>query len=67
MNIRINGQEVGVEGGTLADVLRSLSVTDGDSGVAVAINEEVVPRGEWTTRALKPGDAIEIVRPVQGG
>ena len=40
----------------------------GDPGtVAVAINEEIVPRAEWATAALKSGDAVEIVRPHSGG
>jgi sulfur carrier protein len=34
---------------------------------AVAINETVVPRSEWTAVALKEGDRIEIVSPRQGG
>jgi len=36
-------------------------------GVAVAVNDMVVPRTQWAARRLAPGDAVEIVRATQGG
>ena len=36
-------------------------------GIAVALNGEVVPRAEWSRKELRDGDAVEIVRAVQGG
>ena len=36
-------------------------------GVAVAVNGEVVPRGERATRRLQDGDRVEIIRAVGGG
>lgn len=36
-------------------------------GVAVAINETIVPRGAWDTTDLRSGDHVEIVTAVQGG
>jgi thiamine biosynthesis protein ThiS len=35
--------------------------------VAVAVNAAVVPRAEWTARALAEGDDIEVLEPVGGG
>ena len=35
--------------------------------VAVAINGEVVPRGEWPDVTIVDGDIVEIVRAVGGG
>lgn len=40
---------------------------DPASGVAVAVNNAVVPRGCWTTTRLAPGDRIEMLTAVQGG
>jgi len=37
------------------------------TGVAVAVNEEVVRRSGWPAWELRDGDRIEIVRAVQGG
>lgn len=36
-------------------------------GVAVAVNSTVVPRSQWSGRALCDGDDVELVTAVQGG
>lgn len=36
-------------------------------GIAVARNADVVPRSQWATTALTPGDDFEIVTAMQGG
>jgi sulfur carrier protein len=36
-------------------------------GVAVAVNASVVPRSQWSGRALTEGDDVELVTAVQGG
>jgi len=62
----VNGTPRDLEPATLARLLDALGV-DGGRGVAVAVNEEVVPRGEWEAFEV-PGDArVEIVTAVQGG
>jgi sulfur carrier protein len=36
-------------------------------GVAVAVDGEVVPRGEWDSTELAEGQRVEVLRAVQGG
>ena len=36
-------------------------------GVAVALDGEVVPRGEWERTALRDGQAVEVLAAIQGG
>jgi sulfur carrier protein len=36
-------------------------------GVAVAVDGEVVPRGEWATTRVREGQQVEVLRAVQGG
>jgi sulfur carrier protein len=36
-------------------------------GLAVAVNREVVPRGQWPLRILCAGDKVDIVRAIGGG
>ena len=36
-------------------------------GVAVALDGEVVPRGEWATTEVREGQQVEVLRAVQGG
>jgi sulfur carrier protein len=38
-----------------------------ETGCAVAVNDEVVPRGEWRGRQLQSGDRVEVLTAVQGG
>jgi sulfur carrier protein len=64
--IRLNGSDRDViAGATVADVVSLLTTTD--SGCAVAINDEVVPRREWSDRRIADGDRIEVLTAVQGG
>ena len=50
---------------TVADLLESEGV--GRRRVAVEVNGEIVPRGRHATRALQPGDRVEIVHALGGG
>lgn len=66
MNISVNGERQTIAPGTALDsVVRSL--TAAPSGVAAALNETVVPRGEWSATALREGDRVEVLTAVQGG
>lgn len=68
MNVRVNGEEHSFEVGTISvtDLLSHIGVEQ-LTGIAVALNAEVVPNSEWSTTAVGDGDAIEIVRATQGG
>jgi sulfur carrier protein len=53
--------------GNVVELLSQLGIDPDISGIAVAINDEVVRRTDWETRTLAPGDQVEVVRAVQGG
>ena len=36
-------------------------------GIAVALNETVIPKREWQEQIVNDGDSMMIVRAVQGG
>ena len=66
MNVVLNGRATEVrDGATIADLLALLDAPD--RGVAVAIDAEVVPRGEWDGVTLSEGVRVEVVQAVQGG
>jgi len=68
MRIKLNGTDANVDAGVhLIDVLRTLGIETETQGVAVAMNDHVVPRREWTSHTMKDGDVVEIIRAVQGG
>lgn len=55
------------EAASLLALLDELGVAADTAGVAVAVNDVVVPRPEWEQTRLATGDRVEVVRPVQGG
>ncbi|QNP62877.1 sulfur carrier protein ThiS [Streptomyces genisteinicus] len=66
MNISVNGEARQLAAGTTLDaVVAALSAAP--SGVAAAVNESVVPRGEWAATRLGEGDRVEVLTAVQGG
>jgi sulfur carrier protein len=67
MMIRVNDQPREVDAThALADLLRDLGLAD-RKGVAVAVNDEVVPRATWATRALAASDHVLVIQATQGG
>lgn len=54
------------ESGTLAEVLSVLQISRPD-GIAIAVNDNVIPKGEWDGYRLKSEDKVFIIRATQGG
>lgn len=66
MRVSVNGEARQVDPGTTVHAVVA-SVGGGHSGVAVAVNDTVVPRTEWATTRLDDGDRVEVLTAVQGG
>ncbi|MEU5614414.1 sulfur carrier protein ThiS [Streptomyces sparsogenes] len=66
MTVSLNGEPRELSGGTTLDALVA-ELTQAPSGVAAAVNEQVVPRGQWPATALGDGDRVEVLTAVQGG
>jgi sulfur carrier protein len=67
MNITINGEpHTAPECATLAGALSTLGVVI-ERGVAVAVNDRVVPREKIPAFQLKPDDKILLITATQGG
>jgi sulfur carrier protein len=66
MTVIVNGEPLQSAGPmSLADVVARL--TSAPTGVAAAVNGEVVRRTAWPQTQLADGDEIEVVTAVQGG
>ena len=66
--ISLNGRPAELPAdGTVTGVLRALGVPEEARGVAVAIDGEVVPRGEWGAHELRDGAHVEVLTAMQGG
>ena len=68
MNVVLNGEPTELDAGaTVQAALDHLELPAQNRGVAVAVDAEVVPRGQWAKTALHEGARVEILRAIQGG
>lgn len=51
---------------SLGDMLQEIRLTD-PKGIAIAINDEVIPKNIWNKRSLKHEDKVLIIKASQGG
>ena len=66
MKLLVNGDRRDVaEGATIADLVKEMETPR--SGVAVAVNGEVVPRAGWEQASLAEGDRVEVLSAIGGG
>ncbi len=63
----VNGEAMKTDAQTVLGLLASLGVDESRTGVAVALNEEVVRRSQWIETPLSDGDTVELLRATQGG
>jgi sulfur carrier protein len=52
--------------GTVADVLPLLHIEKAD-GIAIAVNDTIIPRNEWQKHILQSQDKVFVIRATQGG
>jgi sulfur carrier protein len=68
MTVVVNGEAHELPAGTtVRGLLEALEVPGGERGVAIAVDAEVVPRGEWETTELDDGARVEVLHAIQGG
>jgi sulfur carrier protein len=66
VQVKLNGEPRDLPAGsTVAQAVAAL--TAAATGVAAAVNGDVVPRGSWAATPLRDGDQVEVVTAVQGG
>ena len=65
MQLTINGEKRNInESQNLADLVRELDIQA--QNFAMALNQQVVPRSQYESTAIKENDQIEIVHAVGG-
>ncbi|RJK98560.1 sulfur carrier protein ThiS [Paracoccus aestuarii] len=65
MRIEVNGTARDIAATTLADALAELGWAE--ARVATALNGEFVPSSARPSQALRDGDRLEVLAPMQGG
>jgi thiazole synthase len=68
MRIELNGAPHELaDDASLDAAVRASGAGEGARGVAVALDGEVVPRGEWAATPLREGQVVEVLAAIQGG
>lgn len=68
MKIRLNGEETEIRLNlNVYELLVALELDPAQSGIAVAVDREVIPKTEWQETELCENSDVEIIRAVQGG
>ncbi|WUH96457.1 sulfur carrier protein ThiS [Spirillospora sp. NBC_00431] len=66
MKVIVNGEPRELpDGANVAEAVAA--VTAAGSGVAAAVNDEVVRRSAWEATTLRDADRLEVLTAVQGG
>jgi sulfur carrier protein len=65
-SIQLNGEPYSIDGDIrLLALIEKLNLRRGR--VAIELNQSVIPKAEWASISLRPGDKVEIVNFVGGG
>ena len=66
MKLLINSEQKDFSGKNISELVQSLQMTS-TNGIAMAVNEKVVPKNEWVKFRLNENDKILIIKATQGG
>ncbi|EEI92922.1 thiamine biosynthesis protein ThiS [Sphingobacterium spiritivorum ATCC 33300] len=67
MNFTLNGQTKPLLSSLTLKQLLDQEIPDKQTGIAVAINDQVIPKDQWTGHAILSNDNILIFTAAQGG
>ncbi|MCI5743098.1 sulfur carrier protein ThiS [Phocaeicola faecicola] len=65
MKVLVNNKETELNGSTVADLVRELALPE--KGVAIALQNRIVPRTQWEQQPLQEGDSLVIIKAACGG
>lgn len=67
MEISVNNKQEKLNEGISLEQLVTNHLGDKIKGVAVAVNETVIPKDQWNAFTLKANDNVLIIKATQGG
>ena len=65
MKVLVNSKEVETQAAVLSDLAKELQFPE--KGIAVGVNNAVVPRAKWAEKTLSDGDKIVMIKATCGG
>lgn len=67
ITIKLNGQAVSITESVSLETFLIQNNLSNKGGVAVALNQAVIQKKDWNTKALQNNDEIIIITATQGG
>ncbi len=67
MEITFNNNKQEIQEQASVQIIINNLIGDKQKGIAVAVNETVVPRAKWDSYVLQPNDKILVIKATQGG
>jgi len=67
MEITFNDHKHQVEEQTSVQTALNKWIGDKQKGIAVAVNETIVPKTQWESYILQPDDKVLVIKATQGG
>lgn len=67
MEITVNNQSLTLTDSSSVTQLISAVLKVPGTGLAIAVNQAVVPKSDWPDYVLRPGDQVVLIKATQGG
>jgi len=67
MEVTYNNQIKEIHSETLVSDFVLSQIGDKQNGIAMAINEVIIPKTEWSKTYIKSNDSLLIIKATQGG
>jgi sulfur carrier protein len=67
MKLSINNAIFEVPDHSALEIIPGLLQLTSTAGIAIAVNDSVIPRSQWSSHFLKESDNIILIRATQGG
>lgn len=67
MNISVNDNPIAIEEPCTASDLVNKLFEGKQKGIAISVNQQVIPRATWEQHQIQSNDNVLIIRATQGG
>jgi sulfur carrier protein len=67
MDITVNNEQLTISDSCSISQLLQDHVQQKPEGIAVAVNQSVIPKSEWESTFIASGDTIILIKATQGG
>jgi sulfur carrier protein len=67
MEIKVNNQQQEIKGETSLKAIMDQLLGERQKGIAVAVNDRVVPKCQWGEYFFKDHDQVLVIKATQGG